>query len=124
MFQRGYISERTPEGDVYPLREPKSSLPLFDLHRVEEALRVNHVLFNGTPMTGREIKRAIADYRLFLANHKEAGMPERFEVPSFIIDRVWHTHMCETEQYTADCLAYFGRPFHHRSEICNGGGTE
>ncbi|MGW4062112.1 hypothetical protein ACWEGE_27790 [Amycolatopsis sp. NPDC004747] len=48
-------------------------------------------------------------------------MPDRFEVPSYLVDRVWHTHMCETRQYAEDCVAYFGRVFHHSSGRCNGG---
>lgn len=92
------------------------------MHRVEEALRVNHVLFNGTPLTQKDINKGITEYLEFLADHKAAGMPEQFEVPNYLVDRVWHTHMCETEQYAADCKSYFGKMFHHRSEICNGGG--
>uniref|UniRef100_E6QWR5 Uncharacterized protein n=1 Tax=mine drainage metagenome TaxID=410659 RepID=E6QWR5_9ZZZZ len=96
----------------------------FDLHKVEEALRVNHALFSGVALTSDEIQRGVQQYRQFLANHKASGMPEKFEVPSLLVDRVWHTHMCETEQYEADCRTYFGRMFHHRSEICNGNGGE
>jgi hypothetical protein len=102
---------------------PAIALPTFDLHKVEEALRTNHRLFNGTPMTEEEIQEAVLQYRHFLANHKLKGMPERFEVPSRVIDRVWHTHMCETQQYADDCQAYFGKFVHHRSEICDGGGA-
>ena len=97
-------------------------LPAFDMHRVEEALRVNHVLFNGTPLSADEIKEGVAQYREFLRNHKASGAPELFEVPSYLVDRVWHTHMCETEQYRDDCSAYFGKILEHRSDICNGGG--
>lgn len=96
--------------------------PKFDMHRVEEALRVNHVLFNGTPLSESEIAVGVAEYRRFLAQHKASGMPEQFEVPSLLVDRVWHTHMCETDQYANNCREYFGRMFHHRSAICNGGG--
>lgn len=100
-----------------------SKLPNFDLHKVEEALRVNHILFKGSPLTPSEIRNGIRQYLEFLADHKAAGMPEQFEVPSLLVDRVWHTHMCETSQYAQDCESYFGRMFHHRSEICNGGGS-
>jgi hypothetical protein len=96
-------------------------LPTFDLHKVEEALKVNHVLFNGTPLSLDEINTGITQYRQFLANHKAKGCPERFTVPSYLVDRVWHTHMCETDQYQNDMVNYFGKMLHHRSEICNGG---
>jgi hypothetical protein len=102
--------------------DPAVQLPGFDLHKVEEALKKNHLLFNGTQLSEAEIQQGIAEYRQFLAEHKTAGMPDRFEVPSLLVDRVWHTHMCETEQYSRDCQVYFGRMFHHRSEICNAGG--
>lgn len=98
--------------------------PTFDLHKVEWALKFNHVLFNGTQMSDAEIATAIRLYRHFLRDHKAAGMPERFEVPSLVVDRVWHTHMCETEQYARDCQGYFGKMLHHRGEICNSGGEE
>lgn len=93
-----------------------------DLHRVAQALRVNHILFNGTPMTELEISQGITQYRQFAATHKLQGMPDRFEVPSLLVDRVWHTHMTENEQYAKDCTEFFGKIIYHRSEICNGGG--
>lgn len=95
--------------------------PTFDLHKVEAALKVNHVLFQGQPLTDEEIKNHIDAYRAFLHAHKEAGAPDKFEVPSLAVDRVWHTHMCETRQYERDCLGYFGKLMHHSSEMCNGG---
>ena len=96
------------------------ALPDFDLHAVEEALLVNHRLYEGCALTREEAIIAVQQYREFLHAHKVAGMPDQFEVPSLLIDRVWHTHMCETRQYAADCQAYFGKFFHHASGICNG----
>ncbi|MEK7193694.1 MAG: glycine-rich domain-containing protein-like [Patescibacteria group bacterium] len=96
-------------------------LPTFDLHTVEAALRVNHLLYDGKPMTESQIAEAVQEYRMFLQRHRAAGMPEKFEVPSLVIDRVWHTHMCETAQYATDCKSYFGQMFHHSSGMCNGG---
>src|SRR5437868_6932139 len=81
--------------------------PVFDLHKVEESLLVNHRVFEGRPLSRTEMREAVEQYRQFLQNHKIAGMPDKFRVPSLIIDRVWHTHMCETEQYVRDCMQYF-----------------
>lgn len=106
------------------LARPAVAPPTFDLHAVEECLKVNHVLYNGTPLTEEEIQQGIREYRQFLAEHKAAGMPEFFEVPTLLVDRVWHTHMCETEQYRRDCEEYFGEMFHHRGAICNSGGGD
>lgn len=100
------------------------ALPEFDLHNVEEALKFNHALYNGTPLTAAEIEQGIQEYREFLARHKAAGMPEVFEVPSLLVDRVWHTHMAETRQYNGDTLTYFGRFFHHSANMCNSGGDD
>jgi len=106
-------------------------LPTFDLHAVEAALRMNHVLYEGKPLTEQQITTAVQEYRLFLAQHRATGMPKQFAVPSYVVDRVWHTHMCETEQYAADCQSYFGAMFHHSAQTCNnptgfpsGGGGE
>lgn len=96
-------------------------LPIFDLHQVEEALLVVHRVFGGQPMTREEITVAVHQYREFLWKHKIAGMPEKFEVPSLVVDRVWHVHMCETKQYARDCQEYFGQMFHHASLLCDGG---
>lgn len=93
--------------------------PDFDMHRVEQALRTNHKLFGGTPLSEAEITRSLMEYSMFLQRHKVAGMPDDFEKPSAEIDRVWHTHMCETLQYQQDCHAYFGKMFHHSNATCD-----
>lgn len=96
-------------------------LPMFDQHVLEEALLINHRQFNGIPLSHQEVLDAIQEYRKFWQAHKLAGAPDIFEVPSLLIDRVWHTHICETEQYAQDCQAYFGKFFHHASRLCDGG---
>lgn len=97
------------------------ALPDFDMHKVEESLKINHRVFGGQPMEGQRLQKAMSDYLVFLRDHKASGSPERFVVPSLDIDRVWHTHMCETKQYRDDCMKYFGKIVEHRSEICDGG---
>lgn len=94
-------------------------LPTLDMHRVEEALRTNHTIFGGTPLTQGQIASSIKEYLEFWQRHKQAGAPDLFEKPSLAVDRVWHTHMCETEQYMQDCQAYFGKMFHHSNRLCD-----
>lgn len=94
-------------------------LPAFDLHSVEEALLINHPIFNGQAMSREEVEVAVRQYREFLRDHKFAGMPDEFQVPSLVVDRVWHTHMCETQQYAEDCETYFGKMFHHSLATCS-----
>lgn len=97
-------------------------LPDFDLHEVEEALMASHTIFGGDPMTMEGVKEAMCQYRQFLRSHKIAGMPEVANVPSRLIDRVWHTHMCETKQYAQNCQEYFGQFIHHSFGTCEGWG--
>lgn len=104
----------------FMIDRPIVEMPTFDLHNIEEALMVNHRQFNGVQMTRAEVKDAVHQYREFLCRHKAAGMPEEFEAPGFIVDRVWHTHMCETRQYAENCQEYFGEFFHHSSMTCEG----
>lgn len=99
-------------------------LPDFDAHAIEESLLVNHRIFDGSQISRDELPKMIADYREFWREHKEAGAPALFTVPNRTIDRVWHTHMCETEKYGRDCVEYFGNMFHHSSKICDGGLSE
>lgn len=101
--------------------EPSAPLPTFDQHTLEEALLINHRQFNGVPLSRQEVADAIQEYRKFWLAHKLAGAPDIFEVPNLLIDRVWHTHICETEQYARDCQEYFGKFFHHASMLCDGG---
>lgn len=96
----------------------REALPDFDLHRVEEGLAVSHIVWGCRPMTQAEIEKAVQEYRDWLRAHKEAGMPKDFDVPSIAVDRVWHTHMCETQQYTDDCMSYFGEILHHSTATC------
>jgi hypothetical protein len=84
-------------------------------------LLVNHRIFEGSRITRDQLPNLIAKYRQFWQDHKMAGMPEIFTVPDREVDRVWHTHMCETRQYANDCMKYFGAYFHHSSKLCDGG---
>lgn len=96
-------------------------LPDFDAHAIEESLLVNHRIFDGSRIRREDLPQMIADYREFWRQHKKDGAPAIFKVPNRTIDRVWHTHMCETEKYAKDCAEYFGKMFHHSSRLCDGG---
>lgn len=51
-------------------------------------------------------------YRNFLFLNKK--YPEYNVLPpSADIDEFWHAHILETEKYERDCLAIFGKYFHH-----------
>ncbi len=106
------------EMDFLQVEDSTISLPAFDLHNVEEAMLVNHRVYEGSPMSREKVIKAVRQYREFLRDHKVAGMPEIPEVPSRLVDRVWHTHICETRQYADDCHEYFGQPFHHSLGTC------
>ncbi len=116
MLEVGEYEFSQPKGDQIAEVLP----PDFDLHSIEEALMVNHRQFNGVQMTRDEVKDAVRQYREFLRRHKASGMPEEFEAPGLLIDRVWHTHMCETKQYAQNCQEYFGQFLHHSSMTCEG----
>jgi len=92
--------------------------PAFDLHSVEEALMVNHRQFNGVALSRSEMQDAVLQYREFLRRHKALGMPEQCEAPGMLVDRVWHTHMCETRQYAKNCQEYFDAFLHLSSMTC------
>jgi hypothetical protein len=122
MFDAGEKDFLHNNHQVEHLLVADANLPDFDLHNVEEGLLVSHRIYEGKSMTRQEAGFAILQYRKFLRDHKVAGMPEKFEKPSDVVDRVWHTHMCETEQYARNCTEYFGRMFHHSSFTCEGWG--
>ena len=97
------------------------ALPTFDLHRVDEALKIAPALWGTEPWSDEQISAVKSRYRRFLRAHKAAGMPDQFEVPDAEVDCYWHTHIAETEQYARDCDEYFGKFFHHSNNMCNGG---
>lgn len=51
-------------------------------------------------------------YKNFLWLKKK--YPQYKVVPTREIDEFWHNHILHTQQYFKDCLAIFGRYFHHR----------
>jgi hypothetical protein len=66
---------------------------------------------SGQGWTKEQTGRAIALYVMFLAlKHQH---PDLEIVPSQEIDRVWHTHILDTQKYTQDCQQVFGGVLHH-----------
>jgi hypothetical protein len=66
---------------------------------------------SGQGWTKEQTGRAIALYIMFLAlKHQH---PHVAIVPSQNIDRVWHTHILDTEKYAQDCQQVFGCVLHH-----------
>lgn len=66
---------------------------------------------SGQGWTKEQTGRAIALYIMFLAlKHQH---PQVAIVPSQEIDRVWHTHILDTQKYAQDCQQVFGCVLHH-----------
>ena len=53
---------------------------------------------------------AIQEYKLFLLECSESG---KKNIPSKIVDDVWHTHILYTKKYATDCQNIFGYFLHH-----------
>lgn len=65
----------------------------------------------GKGWTKEPTESAIARYLMFLAF--KALHPDLEIVPSEDIDRVWHTHILDTQKYAANCQQVFGKFLHH-----------
>ena len=65
----------------------------------------------GKGWTKEQTEKAIAHYVMFMALKHE--YPNVEIVPSEEIDRVWHHHILDTQNYGADCQQVFGSFIHH-----------
>ena len=65
----------------------------------------------GEGWTQEQTTKAIADYLKFLTLRHL--YPALEIVPSEEIDRVWHTHILDTQKYAVDCQQVFGSFLHH-----------
>jgi hypothetical protein len=65
----------------------------------------------GSGWTLDRTTEAIEGYRRFLL--LSYLYPDRKIVPDRIVDRVWHTHILDTEKYRADCQEVFGKFIDH-----------
>lgn len=57
---------------------------------------------------------AIVHYKMFLS--LTYLYPHLTLIPTQKIDRVWHCHLSDPQQYQADCQAIFGYPIEHAVE--------
>ena len=65
----------------------------------------------GEGWTKEQTEQHIAYYTMFLTlKHLH---PHVEIVPSDEIDRVWHTHILDTQKYASDCQQVFGSFLHH-----------
>ena len=93
----------------------KSSIALIDrLKNLDSLPAIAYKLMypeTGKGWTKEQTEKAIARYLMFLAlKHLH---PNVEIVPSDEIDRVWHTHILDTQKYAADCQQIFGSFLHH-----------
>ena len=95
-------------------------LPVFDTHVLKRVLRLESDLHDPQPLTDDEIDGDVDEYRGFLGQHKLAGEGTNI-LPSVRVDRVWHIHILQTEQYAQVCGDYLGYFLHHASMICGAG---
>ena len=68
----------------------------------------------GKGWTIEKTQQAIADYLKFLTLRHL--YPALEIVPSEEIDRVWHTHILDTQKYAVDCQQVFGSFLYQFSE--------
>ncbi len=95
----------------------------FDDHVLRFVLADGSDLFGyAPPMNEEAIENALRRYKLFLLQRKRD--PGNRLVPPLDIDRVWHAHILQTEQYQEDCKRYLGWFLNHASRMCNGGGCD
>ncbi len=95
------------------------SLPEFDTHVLKRVLREESNLHDPRPLTDAQIDADVDAYLEFLRERKlNHGVNI---VPVVQVDRVWHIHIIQTEQYAQVCNDYFGYFLHHASFICGMG---
>lgn len=62
-------------------------------------------------MDAGQAERAVSLYRDFLATI--AAHPAATVVPTKLIDKAWHAHMCRPKKYHQDCMLAFGEIIDH-----------
>lgn len=62
-----------------------------------------------------DARRATEMYRQFLETI--AAHPDVTLIPSKLIDKAWHAHMCRPKKYYEDCMAAFGDIIDHQPGV-------
>eukprot|EP00698_Gefionella_okellyi_P006068 TRINITY_DN15536_c0_g1_i1.p1 TRINITY_DN15536_c0_g1~~TRINITY_DN15536_c0_g1_i1.p1 ORF type:complete len:282 (-),score=52.31 TRINITY_DN15536_c0_g1_i1:85-930(-) len=65
----------------------------------------------GEGWSEEQSNEIINEYKRFLIltrKHEDEGI-----VPSFLVDKVWHNHILDTQAYGPDCQLVFGKFLHH-----------
>ena len=94
-------------------------LPIFDTHVLERVLKLESEFHDPSPLTDDQVKSDIREYLDFLRWHKMH--PGKSYLPPVRVDRVWHIHIIQTEDYVRVCQEYLGKFLHHASMICGVG---
>lgn len=68
-------------------------------------------LKNRGECSERALEEACVDYLKFLSSLKSANADRN--VPSLLVDHIWHTHMTFPDQYSSDCMALCGFEVDH-----------
>jgi hypothetical protein len=77
---------------------------------------------DGPGWSRSQVDEADLAYRRFL--FITAKYPAATIVPSKFVDKVWHTHILDTEKYLSDCNLVFGRMLHHFPYLGMRGGQD
>ncbi|KAE8351978.1 hypothetical protein BDV28DRAFT_136029 [Aspergillus coremiiformis] len=79
------------------------------IHKMHTYLWIRSPAVEGT------VRRAIGRYEKFLQLFLE--YPDSTMVPTLDVDLVWHTHLCDPEQYRASLLQRAGRMVNHDDKL-------
>ena len=87
-----------------------SGLPVFDLKCV-----MMRVAKENPEWSQDRLHKAEGGYRQYLAKVRES-LPKVSFRPKKDVDKVWHSHILHTREYSANCQDYFGYFLHHVPE--------
>lgn len=108
------------ETQLSPNRPEVVPLPEFDTHVLKRVLRLESDANDAIPLTDDQIDRDVIEYLEFLRDRKIRA--DVHVVPPVRVDRVWHIHIIQTQNYREVCEMYLGYFLEHASMICGAGG--
>lgn len=82
-----------------------------DLSRIIPAMRQRTGMSADMAMRAEDLYRKFLELRL--------KYPQQLLIAPKLVDEVWHTHIMDTEKYSSDCQAVFGKPLHHNPYFDN-----